>query len=86
MDKGRYKVEVMSLIVALKVKYPERITMIRGGDRGPWDFYGLAQECERKYGNLSVWKAFMEMSQYLPLSAIIEGQVYFPLLQKIILS
>ena len=37
--------------------------------------YGFYDECLRKYGNANVWKYFTDAFLFLPLAALIEGQV-----------
>lgn len=38
--------------------------------------YGFYDECLRKYGNANVWKYFTDLFDYLPLTALIESQVW----------
>jgi serine/threonine-protein phosphatase 2A catalytic subunit len=38
--------------------------------------YGFYDECIRKYGNENVWKMFTNLFDYLPLTAIIENQIF----------
>lgn len=38
--------------------------------------YGFYDECLRKYGNANVWKQFTELFDYLPLTAVVEGQIF----------
>ncbi|KAK8627335.1 hypothetical protein V6N13_134948 [Hibiscus sabdariffa] len=38
--------------------------------------YGLYDECLRKYGNANVWKHFTDLFDYLPLTALIESQIF----------
>lgn len=38
--------------------------------------YGFYDECLRKYGNANVWKVFTELFDYLPLTAVVEGQIF----------
>lgn len=38
--------------------------------------YGFYDECLRKYSNSNVWKAFTDTFDYLPLTALIENQIF----------
>jgi serine/threonine-protein phosphatase 2A catalytic subunit len=38
--------------------------------------YGFYDECLRKYGNANVWKQFTELFDYLPLTAVVESQIF----------
>ena len=38
--------------------------------------YGFYDECLRKYGNANVWKLFTEFFDYLPLTSVVEGQIF----------
>ena len=80
VDRGYYSVETVTLVVALKVRYPDRVTIIRGNheSRQITQVYGFYDECMRKYGHAGIWKAFTDLFDYMPLTAVIENQIFCP--------
>ena len=38
--------------------------------------YGFYDECVRKYGSGTVWKYFTDLFDYLPLTAVVEDQIF----------
>ena len=78
VDRGFNSVETFLLLLALKVRYPDRITLIRGNHepRQITQVYGFYDECMRKYGSINVWRYCTEIFDYLPISAIIDGRIF----------
>lgn len=78
VDRGHYSVETVTLLVALKVRFKDRITVLRGNheSRQITQVYGFYDECLRKYGNANVWKYFTDLFDYLPLTALVEGSIF----------
>lgn len=78
VDRGFYSVETFLLLLLLKVRYPDRITLIRGNheSRQITQVYGFYDECQRKYGSVNVWRYCCDVFDYLSLGAIVDGRVF----------
>jgi serine/threonine-protein phosphatase 2A catalytic subunit len=137
VDRGYHSVETATLLVALKVRYRDRVTILRGNhesrqitqvrwrEREMWkegegargregdgerreraagggssrsflhpihsrpslstllhslpshlQVYGFYDECLRKYGSAAVWQHFTDLFDFLPLTAVVENQVF----------
>jgi len=78
VDRGMFSVETISLLVCLKLRYPNRVHLIRGNheSRGVTQSYGFYTECSRKYGNANVWHYFTDMFDFLTLSVVINDQIF----------
>ena len=72
VDRGRHSLETITLLLLLKVKYPERITLIRGNHecRQITTVYGFYDECVNKYGSARVWHHCCRVFDYLNLAAV----------------
>lgn len=80
VDRGYYSLECVSLVIALKVRYPKRIYFVRGNheSRQITQVYGFYDECLRKYGNANVWKFFTDLFDYYPLTGLVEKAIFCP--------
>lgn len=79
VDRGYYSVETITLLVALKLRYPNRVALIRGNheSRTITTNYGFYTEVLNKYhGSLNVWHYFTDLFDYLPLGATIDGSIF----------
>jgi len=80
VDRGYFSVQCVSLIFCLKLRYPNRITLIRGNheSRQITQVYGFYDEVMRKFGSPAVWAAVTDLFDYLPLAALVELQIFVP--------
>lgn len=78
VDRGAYSLETICLLMALKMKYPKQIFLLRGNheDRNVNRYLGFGDECAKRLDEdinqaNSVFAKINEMFDYLPLAAII---------------
>jgi serine/threonine-protein phosphatase 2A catalytic subunit len=78
VDRGYSSIETVSLIMALKVRYPQRIHILRGNheSRQITQVYGFYDQCLKYYGSSNVWKYFTDLFDYLPLSIVVDDKVF----------
>ena len=83
VDRGIYSLETICLLMALKIKYPDKIHLLRGNheDHLINSTFGFYEECEARLSDdsmceeLNVFKVINEFFEYLPLVAIIENEI-----------
>lgn len=84
VDRGPCSVEVITLLFALKIRYPNHVYLIRGNHESPemTDMFGFRDECCRKFDLISqqnrvdsqgnqVWMSFCNVFEYIPIAAIV---------------
>lgn len=75
VDRGPMGVEVIMLLLALKVEYPNNVFLLRGNheDAQTSRIYGFFFEVRTKFNEVSVWARFNEVFCFLPLAALVIG-------------
>jgi len=75
VDRGSFSIESTALLFAYKIAHPKRVRMLRGNHecRQMTTFFNFREECEYKYDE-SVYNAFMDAFDTLPLAATINGK------------
>ncbi|KAJ6237738.1 serine/threonine-protein phosphatase pp2a-related [Anaeramoeba flamelloides] len=78
VDRGKYGLENFLFLLMLKVRFPNRITLLRGNHEGKQltQTYGFYDECIRKYGSTDVWKHLTDLFQTIPIAALIENEIF----------
>ena len=78
VDRGYNSIETFIFLLTLKIKYPNRITLLRGNheSRQITQVYGFYEECQRKYGSTNVWRMCTDIFDLFQLAAVIENKVF----------
>ncbi|CAM9355400.1 unnamed protein product [Chrysoparadoxa australica] len=73
VDRGAFSCEVILHLMALKLKYPTKVFLIRGNHECSTvsAHFGFKEECKAKYG-LTVYYRFLLAFQAMPISAVIQ--------------
>ena len=74
VDRGDWSLEVLLLVYAMKLSFPNEVTLLRGNheSRRMSEYFTFRRECERRYSK-QVWISAVSSFRALPLGAIVNG-------------
>jgi serine/threonine-protein phosphatase PP1 catalytic subunit len=77
VDRGKQSLETIILLLALKLKRPENVFLLRGNHEcaSITRIYGFYDECKRRL-NIKLWKAFCDVFNCFPLAAVIDEKIF----------
>ncbi|XP_075214860.1 serine/threonine-protein phosphatase alpha-3 isoform-like [Lycorma delicatula] len=77
VDRGNNSLETICLLLAYKIKYPEKVFLLRGNHECAFinRIYGFYDDCKRRY-NTKIWKTFTDTFNCLPVAALIENKIF----------
>ena len=77
VDRGSEGVECITLLMAMKVLFPNQITLLWGNHECSTisRIYGFYEEC-KKWFTIKLWKEFIECFNFLPVTALVEDKIF----------
>lgn len=75
VDRGYNSIGVLALVLSFKLRYPDRVNVLRGNheSRQLNQNYGFYDECRMRDFN---WQNIINVFDYLPIAAVIEDEVF----------
>ncbi|XP_073395969.1 serine/threonine-protein phosphatase BSL3 [Physcomitrium patens] len=80
VDRGQHSLETISLLLALKIEYPNNVHLIRGNHEAADinALFGFRIECIERMGErdgIWAWQRINQLFNWLPLAALVEKKI-----------
>ena len=82
VDRGSHSLETICLLLALKVKFPNKIYLLRGNHEDRWinQSFGFFDECESRLGEnaelqTSVFNKINNLFEWMPLAGVVDNTI-----------
>jgi diadenosine tetraphosphatase ApaH/serine/threonine PP2A family protein phosphatase len=78
VDRGYYSLQTFCYLAALKLKYPDRIFLLRGNHecRQVNQLYGFYDQCIEGFSHAGIWRLCNEVFDLLPIGAIVDSKIF----------
>ena len=76
VDRGKQSIEVISLLLAIKIKFSAHFNLLRGNHESAAinRNYGFFEECRRRY-SVALWQEFCKCFNQMPVTALVENRI-----------
>ena len=76
VDRANQSIETISILLCLKIKFPDKIWLLRGNHECAAinRIYGFFDECKRRY-SVRLWKQFAGVFDCMPVAGLVESKI-----------